>query len=264
MEENQVVQDESGTNFPTKWILLIVGVGCALLACAALVIGLSVALFLPVTGNVFSEINEELDIPQPAIEETTPITSIDLGEILIPDHTVYPLVDDNKMGDPDAPVKIVLYSDFLCVYCMHHWDETEPEIIERYVETGKVYYEYRSFGDFLGPQSATAAEAAYCASDQEKFWEYHDILFLNWTGEGTGDFSLNRLKGYADAIDLDVKAFSDCLAEGNYKSWLDRDVTNANADGVRATPTFIINGKLIEGAQPFSVFQIEIEAALNE
>ena len=263
MDENQTIQAETGTNPNTKWLLLIAGGGCAILACALLVIALAAALFFPSATKIFETINEELVTPQPVVQEHVPITPQALGNILIPDQKTYPLVDVNKMGDPNAPVTIIVYSDFQCIYCMRYWDETEIKIIERYVETGKVYYEYRSFGDFLGPQSGLAAEAAYCASDQGKFWEYHDILFLNWTGEGTGDFSTNRLRGYADAIGLDVKDFSSCLADGRYKAWLDRDVSNANADGVSATPSFIINEKLVEGAQPFNVFQSEIEAALG-
>jgi protein-disulfide isomerase len=146
---------------------------------------------------------------------------------------------------------------------MNYWEETETLIIENYVKTGQVYYEYRSFGDFIGPQSATAAEAAHCASDQDMFWAYHDILFLNWTGEGSGDYSLARLQGYADALGMDVKEFSDCLENGKYQYKVEEDVTNANADGIRATPSFLIDGKLVEGALPYDDFKDEIEAALG-
>jgi len=261
MDETQATQEGAGTNSNTKWILLIVGGGCALLACVVLVVALAMILFFPITGRVFSEINEELGVPQPANQE--PVSPQPLGDILIPESKTYPLAEANRMGDPDAPVTIIVYSDFQCVYCMYYWEETESQIINNYVETGQVYYEYRSFGDFLGPQSATAAEAAYCAGDQGKFWEYHDIIFLNWTGEGNGDFSPNRLRGYADALGMDVKDFSDCLENGTHNATLEQDVSSAQVHDVRATPSFLINGKLVEGAQPFSVFESEIEAALD-
>jgi len=264
MQEPQATQEKTGMNSNTKWVVLILGIGCAVLACIVLVIGLAVAFFIPVTGKAFSEINEELQVAQPTLELAEPDLTETSGDILTPDPMRYPNADANSIGDPDAPVKIIVYSDFQCVYCMQYWDETELKIIEFYVQTGKAYYEYRSFGDFLGPESAAAAEAAYCAGDQGKFWEYHDILFINWTGEGSGDFSPDRLEQYADGISLDVKDFSKCLADGTYKSWIERDVANAQADGVRATPSFLINGKLVEGAQPFNVFQNEIEAALGE
>jgi protein-disulfide isomerase len=252
MDEPTIAKSGTEQQSDTKWIVLIVGGGCALLACVILIIALAVALFFPVTGRVFSEINEELDGPQPS------------GDNLIPESETYPFADANTLGDPDAPVIIIIYSDFQCIYCMNYWEETEPQIIENYVATGKVYYEYRSFGDFLGPASATAAEAAYCASDQDKFWEYHDLIFQNWAGEGSGDFSPNRLRDYADTLGLDVNDFSDCLEKGAYKSQVEQDVSNAQADGISATPSFLINGKLVEGAQPFSLFESEIEAALGE
>jgi len=264
MQEPQATPEKSGINPNVKWVALFLGVGCALLVCIALVIGLVVAFFVPVTGEVFSEINEELDVPQATLELIEPDLSEPSEEILTPETMRYPNADANRMGDPNAPVKIIVYSDFQCIYCMQYWDETETIIIEFYVQTGKAYYEYRSFGDFLGPESAAAAEGAYCAGAQDKFWEYHDILFINWTGEGSGDFSPDRLEQYAKEIDLDVKDFSTCLADGTYKSWVEQDVINAQADGIRATPSFLINGKLVEGAQPFSVFQSEIEAALGE
>jgi len=263
MQGLKAAQENSGINPNTKWVVLILGVGCALLACTALVIGIAVTLFMPVTGEVFSEINEELEIAPPT-EMVEPDLSETSEDILTPDPMRYPNANANSMGNPDAPVKIFVYSDFLCVYCMRYWDETEPLIIKTYVNTGEVYYEYRSYGAFLGPDSGVAAEAAYCAGEQDKFWEYHDLLFINWSGESSGDFSPSRLEQYASELDLDVQSFSDCLSSGDTKHLLERDVVSAQADGIRATPSFLINGKLVEGAQPFSVFQEEIEAALGE
>jgi len=260
MEEPQVIQEDKGTNSNTKWIVLIVGVGCALLACIILVIALAIAFF-SVKSRTVSEVTEVFEEPSPEVEEQ--IVPQPLGDIYIPEPKEYPRADKNRMGDPNAAVTITVYSDFQCIYCMNYWEETEPQIIETYVATGQVYYEYRSFGDFLGPQSATAAEAAYCAGDQGQFWKYHDIIFLNWTSEGAGDFSQIRLNGYADALGLDVKEFSDCLENGTHKSTVEQDVTDAETNGVRATPSFLINGKLVEGALPFSAFESEIEAALG-
>jgi protein-disulfide isomerase len=261
MEEPQVIQEEKGANPNLKWILLIVGGGCALVACIILVIALAGAFFFPLTRRTVSEATEEYEVPQPEVEEQ--VVPQPLGDILIPESKTYPMADANKMGDPDAPVKITVYSDFQCVYCMNYWKETESQIIENYVETGQVYYEYRSFGDFLGPESAAAAEAAYCAADQDLFWAYHDIIFLNWKGEGAGDFSQARLVAYAQALGLDVKEFGDCLKSGKYKYKVEEDVTNARADDIRATPSFLINGELVEGALPYSAFENEIEAALD-
>lgn len=167
------------------------------------------------------------------------------------------------MGDPNARVKIIEYADFQCPYCRLYWQQTEPQIIETYVKTGKVYYQYRSVGAFLGEESANAAEAAYCAGDQGKFWEYHDTLFKNGTGENVGDFTKEKLSGYAAALGLDKATFDTCLNGGKYGPRVQQDVNQAKSDGVQATPTFIVNGQKIEGAQPFAVFQKAIDEALQ-
>jgi len=87
-----------------------------------------------------------------------------------PASQAHPEAKFNTMGDPNAPVRIIEYADFQCPYCLQYWRATEPQIIKTYVATGKVYYEYRSVGAFIGPDSALAAEAVYCAGDQNKFW----------------------------------------------------------------------------------------------
>ncbi len=172
-------------------------------------------------------------------------------------------VKDNTMGDPNAPVRIIEYGDFQCPYCLRFWQLTEPKIIETYVKTGKVFFEYRSMGAFIGPESAAAAEAAYCAADQGKFWEYHDTLFSNWTGENVGDFSDEHLHQFARLVGLNETTFDQCLILGLNKARVERDVESARSNKVRVTPTFLINGKMVEGAQPFEIMQREIEAALD-
>jgi len=188
-----------------------------------------------------------------------------------------PRANMNSMGDPNAPVKIVEYSDFQCPYCRNFWQETESQIVENYIKTGKVYFTYHSMGNFVSrnttdTESQDAAQAAYCAGDENKYWEYHDILFTNWNGENQGAFARKRLDAFAQTLGLDMTAFKSCMDSNKY---LDK-VTQDGVDGEKAittapnydstqgfgTPSFIINGKLIGGAQPFSVFQQEIEAAL--
>ena len=175
-----------------------------------------------------------------------------------------PQVKFNAMGDPNAPVKIIEYSDFQCPYCAQFVKNTEQQIIDAYIATGKVYFEYHSFSDFIGPESARAAEAAYCAGDQNKFWEMHDIIFANQTGENAGAFTDKRLKAFAAKIGLDTAKFNDCFTSGKYADQVKQDGVAATQAGVKATPSFVVNGKLIEGAQPFSVFQSEIDALLKK
>jgi len=175
-----------------------------------------------------------------------------------------PQVKFNAMGDPNAPVKIIEYSDFQCPYCAHFVVQTEQQIIDAYIATGKVYFEYHSFGDFIGVESGRAAEAAYCAGDQNKFWEMHDIIFANQNGENAGGFTDKRLTAFAGKIGLDAGTFNDCFTSGKYVNQLKQDGVEATQSGVKATPSFVINGKLIEGAQAFAAFQTEIDALLKK
>jgi protein-disulfide isomerase len=173
-----------------------------------------------------------------------------------------PAASQNNMGDPNAPVKIEEYSDFQCPACLSFYKETENLIATQYVATNKVYFTYRSMGAWIGPESGAAAEAAYCAGDQGKFWDYHDILFDNWTGENVGAFSAQRLLAFGEALGLNMNEFRPCLDNHKYASQVAQDKAEGEKLGVTATPTFFINGKKIEGAQSFASFQKEIEAAL--
>jgi protein-disulfide isomerase len=174
-----------------------------------------------------------------------------------------PQVKFNGMGDPNAPVKIIEYSDFQCPYCGQFTLNTEQQLIDAYIVTGKVYFEYHSFGVFIGEESGRAAEAAYCAGDQNKFWEMHDIIFANQTGENVGAYTDKRLTAFAKKLGLEMGAFNDCFTSGKYADQVKQDGVEGRQAGVKATPSFTINGKLVEGAQPFSAFQTEIDALLK-
>ncbi len=173
-----------------------------------------------------------------------------------------PAAHQTAMGDPNAPVKIDEYSDFQCPACLSFYKQTERSIVEQYVATNKVYFTYHSMGAWIGPESGAAAEAAYCAGDQGKFWDYHDILFDNWTGENVGDFSAQRLQTFGETLGLNMNDFRTCLDSHKYASQVTQDRTEGNNRGVTATPTFFINEKKIVGAQSFTSFQQDIEAAL--
>jgi protein-disulfide isomerase len=195
-----------------------------------------------------------------------------VGEVIIPPQVARPVVDFNTAGDPSAPITITEYSDFQCPYCRIFYENTEPSLMERYVDTGTVYFVYKSVGGFIGPESKTAAEATYCAGDQGMFWEMHDVIFANQTGENVGAYSTRRLEAFAEALDLDMAAYEDCMSSGKYDDLTEQDAKDATAAGIQATPSFIIsyevNGetqtRVIQGAQSIDVFAQEIEAALAE
>ncbi len=174
-----------------------------------------------------------------------------------------PMIQFNAMGDPNASVQIIEYSDFQCPYCALFVRKTEQQIIDSYIKTGKVHFEYRSFGGFAGLESVRAAEAAYCAGDQGKFWNFHDFLFENQKGENSGNFSDDRLTGFAKQLGLDMNQFDNCFKNNLYLDQVTQDGKDAAAAKIRATPSFLINGVLLEGAQPFSAFQAQIEPLLK-
>jgi protein-disulfide isomerase len=172
------------------------------------------------------------------------------------------IIQSNTMGNPNAPVHIIEYGDFQCPYCLKFWHETEPQLIKEYVNTGDVFFEYRTYA-ILGPESTLAAEGAYCAGDQNKFWEYHDTLFSNWTGENVGDFTKEKLIGYAKSIQLEMGSFQECLNTEKHKKTIENERVQAGIDEVTSTPTFIINGEKVEGSQSFEVMKHIIQEILD-
>jgi len=189
---------------------------------------------------------------------------------------------DNTAGDPNAPVKIIEYADFQCPYCRDFWRDTEPKLIATYVNTGKVYIEFHSVGSFIdSTHSPHSALAAYCAGDQNKFWEMHDAIFANQGAEGSNALDDAHLKAIAKVVPgLDQTVFNSCFDSGKYAGRVEQDALDAqknipaatnfaevvasgkySAQGI-STPSFLVNGVLIPGAAPFSDFQKVIDAAL--
>ncbi len=195
-----------------------------------------------------------------------------VGEITAAAPSPRPMANDNAMGDPNAPITIEEFSDYQCPYCQRFYLETESQLVEKYIATGKVYFIYRSFGEFIGPESRAAAEAAYCAGEQNKYWEFHDILFANQRGENVGDYTDRRLLAFAETLGLDMGAFRSCFESGKHSQRVDQDFTDGRTAGINATPSFVlkyvVNGEIrqsiIAGAYPFSEFEAQIETALAE
>lgn len=185
-----------------------------------------------------------------------------IGEIVTPPAVEIPNSNFNTMGDPNAPVTIIEYSDFQCPACKLFHDETEKEMITEYIESGTVYFIYKPMGNWIGPESAQAAEAAYCAADQDRFWDYHATLFANQGAENSGSFSDRRLEAFAEAIGLDVAEFNSCMDSNKYRDQVNQDRVEGDAAGVKGTPSFSINGKIASGAISFAQLQQEVEAIL--
>lgn len=206
----------------------------------------------------------------PSLRPITDIVPVDVAP--------KPNAERNSMGVPDAPIKIVEYSDYQCPFCERFTMDTEPLLEEYFVKTGKVHFTYRSAGNWVSgnlggvrSESADSAAAAYCAADQNKFWEMHASLFANNRDvEDQGSFTDRRLKAIAESIGLDMEVFNACYNSGKYADQVQKDLEDAQDAGIQGTPYFImsytVNGELktetIDGAQPINVFQQKIEAAL--
>jgi protein-disulfide isomerase len=163
-------------------------------------------------------------------------------------------------GAADAPVTIVEFSDFHCPFCKRV-QPTLVQLLERYA--GKIKIVYRDFPiDSLHPQARRAAEAARCARDQGKFWEYHDLVYA-----GPASAMPEELERYAGQVELDVAAFGRCLSGGVHHAAVQRDSADGTRLGISGTPAFFVNGRPLTGAQPLEAFVRVIEeelAARNE
>ncbi|MFH1180825.1 MAG: thioredoxin domain-containing protein [bacterium] len=163
------------------------------------------------------------------------------------------------LGDPAAKVTIIEVSDFQCFYCGMHENETFPQIEKEYVATGKVKVVFINFPLYFHEYAEKAAEAAECAFEQGKFWEYKELLFKNQDA-----LDIQNLKTYAQNLGLDGSIFNACLDSGKFAKAVEKDFQAGQDAGVSGTPTFFINGEELVGAQPFSEFQRIIESKLNQ
>jgi protein-disulfide isomerase len=161
-------------------------------------------------------------------------------------------------GPAQAPVTIVEFSDFECPFCKRA-HPTVTQLLEKY--SGKVKLVYRDFPlESIHPQARRSAEAARCANDQGKFWEYYDVLFNE-----SPKLSPDDLKRYGAQIGLDMTKFDACVAGAVHKAGVQKDLDEGTRLGVTGTPAFFINGRLISGAQPLEAFArvIDDELARN-
>lgn len=190
-----------------------------------------------------------------------------VGEFTTVEPRQWPQPDGKALGPADAPVVLREFSDFQCPYCQQFWETTQNQIIKDYVETGKVRFEYHHFividGNVGGNESRMAAQASECASDQGKFWDYHEILFANQQGEGTGAFTDARLKAFAGALGLDTGKFDSCLNSSGAKGKVVTDEAQARSLKISGTPALFVNDKKIENPLDYAAVKAAIDEALN-
>lgn len=171
--------------------------------------------------------------------------------------------DDYPMlGNPAAPVAMTVFSDFQCHFCKTFSQTIEPLIIEKYVKPGKVKIVYRDFA-FLSEESNWAAEAAHCANEQRKYWDYVERLHSVQPGHDQSAFSRDNLKKLAQDLGLDTSQFNQCFDSSKYVRRVKNSFEEGVKVGVKGTPTVFINNQLIDGVQPLSTYEEAIERELK-
>ncbi len=179
--------------------------------------------------------------------------------------------DDPVLGNSNAKVTIIEFSDYQCPFCRKFWTDTLPQIKKEYIDTGKVKLVFRDFPLSFHPNAAPAAETANCAREKggdEAYFIMHDKIFAeqNKLDGGTVKSTVfdgwdnEVLKKWAKDLGYDI---SSCLDSGKYASEVQKDFDDGANSGVSGTPTFFVNGQLVGGAQPFSVFKQIIDRELG-
>lgn len=176
-------------------------------------------------------------------------------------------VPNPVLGEQAAQVVIHEYGDFQCAFCGVFSRNIKPELKAKYLDTGIARLVWHDFA-WYGRESNAAANAARCAGEQDKFWEFHDVLFVNQRGENTGAFSDDNLRFFGEQLGLETEPFNQCLSDNRYRDAIDADGARVRRLGLNGTPSFIIGdpnsdrSQRIVGAQPIEVFEQAIEAAL--
>lgn len=176
-------------------------------------------------------------------------------------------------GNQNASATLVEYGDYQCPFCARFFEQTEPALKTAYFDTGKVKFAYKDMA-FLGPESLAAAQAASCAQDQGKFWQYHDALFnteikeeqTTGRSENTGNLNRALFLSLANGLGLNATDFASCLDSNKYKDKVTKETAEANAvmgADKASTPSFFLNGQLLfQGAYPLANFQQAIDQVL--
>lgn len=166
--------------------------------------------------------------------------------------------DDPSLGPEDAPVTIIMFSDYQCVFCQRWYLEVMLPLMQNY--EGKIRFVYRDFPLSSIHASATAtAEAANCAGEQGKYWDFFNLVF-----SGYDTLSDETIQKYAISINLDIEKFNQCVSSHKFQAEVEADYSYAAALGVQSTPTFFVNGIPIIGAQPYETFKTLIDQELSD
>ena len=185
----------------------------------------------------------------------------------VPPTASVSIKDRPMLGDANATVTVVEFTDYQCPYCRRFMKNTYPRLKKEYIDTGKIRWVVRDMPLGFHKQARLAATAVHCAGDQDKLWEFRDLLYHNQT-----KLMPEHLEQYASQVGIDTATFNSCLNSDRYQADIDKDAEDAAKEKITGTPTFVIgkadknnivNGKRIVGAQSYAAFRIEIERLLK-
>ncbi|NJN15675.1 MAG: thioredoxin domain-containing protein [Oscillochloris sp.] len=149
-------------------------------------------------------------------------------------------------GNPEAPITVIAYEDYQCPACAFFNRNLKPILERDYINTGQVQFVYHEFPLDIHPNAVPAAAAARCAGDQGSFWQMHDTIFANQSVWANLSSTTNVFSGYAGQLGLDRTAFESCLASETHVAAITAAGGSSIEAGVGATPTFSVNGQLVD------------------
>jgi len=164
-----------------------------------------------------------------------------------------------SIGNPNAPVTVIEFSDLQCPFCKKFYDSTLKDLKTNYIDTGKVYFVYKHFPLSFHPSAQIAGEATECANEQGVWYEYHEEIY----NSQNGDFGVSELKQWAIGIVSDATAFNECLDSRKYSNKVNADMIEGQSIGVSGTPASFVNGILVSGAQPYESFKVLVDSELS-
>ena len=227
------------------------------LAIGAIIASITITLVIFGVNNSSNEIELSIE-PTPEMDQIGP-KKITMDTFLSNGSPI--------LGDPNAPITLVEFGDYQCHYCNVFFQSIEKDIVKNYVDTGKVKIIFKDY-NIIGEDSVIASQGAHCANDQGLFWEYHDILYSNWTGENNGWASSENLAIFAQQIGLNMNKWSECMKKGSHSQIILKSNDDARTLELTGTPAFFIinsEGKVSKlfGAQPFEVFKKIFDSQLE-
>lgn len=179
----------------------------------------------------------------------------------------WPQQDGAALGAKTDTVVVKEYADFQCPVCKVFNETVQPNIINDYVKTGKIRYEFHFFNvidmNTGGTESLHAAVASLCAANQGDFWDFHEMLYANQGGEASGVFNDTRLKAFAGALGLDTAKFNSCLDGMQTKNTVVADEAEAKNLNISGTPSLFVNGQPVQDPLTYSNVKDAIDAALK-